>query len=80
MKTGTMKLSTIYSFKGWEIPALILIIHDLDQEEKDKRGSTSEELIYTGITRARFSLFIFNIGKEKYDNFFRKEIEASYDA
>ena len=77
MKTGTMKLSTTHSFKGWEAPALILII---DDETNQDSPFTTEELIYTGFTRARFSLFIFNLGKNKYDDFFRKEIEASYDA
>jgi len=76
MKTGTMKLSTIHSFKGWEAPALILII---DDESDEKSPFTTEELIYTGFTRAQFSLFIFNLEKNKYDSFFCKEIDASYN-
>ena len=63
MNGGTMKLSTIHSFKGWEIPTLFLII-DSDDE--------NDELIYTAITRCRYNLFIFNIGNKKYDLFFKE--------
>ncbi len=56
---GTVKLSTIHSFKGWEIPTLFLIIdNDLD------------ESIYTALTRARENLIIFNLENSKYTNFF----------
>ena len=76
MKSGTMKLSTTHSFKGWEIPSLIMVI---DDEETDENEFTTEELIYTGFTRARFSLIIINLAKNKYDSFFRVKIESSYD-
>jgi hypothetical protein len=61
MNAGTIKLSTVHSFKGWEIPTLFLIINKNDK---------NDELIYTAITRCRYNLFIFNIGNERYDNFF----------
>jgi len=67
MKTGTMKLSTIHSFKGWEIHTLFLLI---ENEEMMSHEFTTDELVYTGITRARVNLFIFNLGNEKYDRFF----------
>ena len=75
MKSGTMKLSTTHSFKGWEIPSLILVIDDETEDEE----FTTEELIYTAFTRSRFSLIIINLSKNKYDEFFRKKIECAYD-
>ncbi len=63
MNDGTMKLSTIHSFKGWEIPTLFLIINNNDDVD---------ELIYTAITRCRYNLFIINIGNQKYYDFFEK--------
>lgn len=71
MKTGKIKLSTIHSFKGWEIDTLFLIIeNDINAVDFDKI-----ELIYTGITRARRNLIIFNLNNIHYDAFFRNEIE-----
>ena len=57
---GTIKLSTIHSFKGWEIPTLFLII-----------DSDVDEAIYTAITRARYNIIIFNIEDNKFYEFFR---------
>lgn len=65
MNPGMMKLSTIHSFKGWEINTLFLII------EKDSEFQT-EELIYTGLTRCRNNLIVLNKGNNKYHNFFSK--------
>ena len=56
---GTIKLSTIHSFKGWEVPTVFLII-DSDVDEK----------IYTAITRARHNIFMFNTQGNKYYDFF----------
>jgi len=64
MKTGTVKISTIHSFKGWEISTLILIIEKQDQ---------NDELIYTALTRARKNLIIFNLGNVNYHSFFNQE-------
>ncbi len=61
MNAGMIKLSTVHSFKGWEIPTLFLIINKDDK---------NDELVYTAITRCRYNLFIFNIGNKRYDNFF----------
>ncbi len=55
---GTIKLSTIHSFKGWEIPTLFLII-----------DSDVDEVIYTAITRARHNIVIFNTHGNKYYDF-----------
>jgi hypothetical protein len=70
MKTGTVKLSTVHSFKGWEIDTLFLFI----ENEDDGNEFTNAELIYTGLTRARKNLIIFNLGNLKYDQFFKDEI------
>ena len=70
MKTGTMKLSTVHSFKGWEINSAIVII---EQEDQQKEFETAE-LIYTGLTRARVNLLIINIGNAKYDQIIRQAL------
>ena len=63
-----INLSTIYSFKGWEIDTLFLII--------DESGSEIDELIYTAITRCKGRLFVLNIGNERYNQFFSRNIKA----
>lgn len=72
MKSGTIKLSTIHSFKGWEIDTLFLII------EADKEDSNNDELIYTALTRARRNLIVFNLGNERYSKFFTSEIQNKF--
>lgn len=74
-KTGTVKLSTTHSFKGWEIDTLFLFV----EREDDDVEFTNPELIYTGLTRAKKNIFIFNLGNEKYDEFFRAEIDKVLD-
>ena len=63
MNSGLIKLSTIHSFKGWEIDTLVVILHGNDSNDTD-------ELIYTAITRSKNNLFIINCGNEKYKEFF----------
>ena len=75
MKTGTAKLSTTHSFKGWETETLFLII----ENEEDGSDFTNDELIYTGITRAKKNLIIFNLNNYKYDEFFKSVIELQYE-
>jgi superfamily I DNA/RNA helicase len=71
MNTGTTKLSTIHSFKGWEINTLFLLIENESDEENE---FTTDELIYTAITRCRQNLIIINIGNDRYDDFFKRII------
>jgi ATP-dependent exoDNAse (exonuclease V) alpha subunit len=71
MNSGTTKLSTIHSFKGWEITTLILII---ENENLDQQKFTTDELIYTAITRCRQNLIIINTGNKRYDQFFKEVI------
>lgn len=70
MKTGTMKLSTVHSFKGWEVHTAIVII----EPEDDQTEFETAELIYTGFTRARVNLLIVNIGNTNYDYMIRQAI------
>lgn len=61
---GTLKLSTIHSFKGWEAKTLFLIL-----EPKYENGDfkmSFEELIYTGLTRSRLNLIVLNYGNLDY--------------
>jgi hypothetical protein len=62
--SGTIKFSTIHSFKGWEAGTLILII-----EPKFDYGDTIQafdELIYVGLTRSRSNLVVLNYGNKDY--------------
>lgn len=72
MKTGTTKLSSIHSFKGWETHTLFLLI---EPEEDSNKQFESVELVYTGLTRARLNLFVFNMGNNVFDGFFAKNMK-----
>lgn len=73
IKTGTAKLSSIHSFKGWESHTVFLIIEP--HRSDSIQDFESVELIYTAITRAQVNLFILNMGNEKYDSFFKENIQ-----
>jgi superfamily I DNA/RNA helicase len=75
MKTGTVKLSTTHSFKGWETETLFLII----ENEEDNSDFTNDELIYTGLIRAKRNLIIFNLNNYKYDEFFKSVAEQNFE-
>ncbi len=68
MNSGFVKLSTIHSFKGWEIPTTFIIIDSSFDNE------FNNELLYTAITRTRFNLIVINIGSVKYHNFFKSRL------
>lgn len=70
MNAGTVKLSTIHSFKGWEIDTLVLLI----EGGTDPRNASDDELIYTAITRCRKNLLILNLGNPRYHSFFEGHI------
>jgi len=67
-----LKLSTIKSFKGWESPAVILILDDDYNAKADTYMPMQPATVYTAITRARESLYIINIGNETFDYFFKE--------
>ena len=69
MNSAGLKLSTINSFKGWEINTLFLVIDGESNFE-------SIEKIYTAITRCRNRLIILNINHTDYDIFFEKNIKS----
>lgn len=64
MNSGTVKISTIHSFKGWESDTLFLII----EKKHSNTGISFDEILYTGLTRSRTNLIIINYGNEEYDN------------
>lgn len=63
--SGVLKVSTIHSYKGYESPTVFLIINEED----------SPELVYVGITRAKFNLVVFFEEKSKYADFFKMNLE-----
>ncbi len=74
MNSGTLKISTINSFKGWESEVVFLIL------EPKYATSTSfnlsfDELLYTGLTRCRRNLIVINFGNNEYDAKIRPIIE-----
>lgn len=82
MNRGTIKLSTIHSFKGWESPAVFLVIENdvaADNLIKLQDGATfprkfTDEMVYTGMTRCQNFLFVINLGNPLYDSFFVSEL------
>lgn len=68
-KNGLLKLSTIHSFKGWEVETLFLIISN------PATTKTTEELIYTAMTRSKTNLIIFNLGNIDLNDFFIEHIK-----
>ena len=85
MEAGKIKLATIHSFKGWELTTVILIVMNdkIDDiydayEDSTLNKTSSDELIYTALTRARNNLIVINIGNEKYHEFFSEHM-VSYE-
>ncbi len=57
---GTIKISTIHSFKGWEANTLFVILEE--QFDNSDFVFSFEELIYTAITRSKTNLIVLNYG------------------
>ena len=68
MNNGSYKMSTIHSFKGWELDNIILIIGS-SFAPSVSQSEVTHELIYTAITRAKKRLYIVSIGKTDFDAF-----------
>lgn len=89
MESGGLKISTIHSFKGWEVRVVFLLFGDscelpgdiLPEEDISKIDykDMKNELLYTGLTRAKEYLILINIGNQKYDAFFRWYMAERYD-
>ena len=81
MNRGTIKLSTIHSFKGWESPAVFLVIEsDVDvgglikiNDDITFPKKFADEMVYTGMTRCQNFLFVINLGSPYYDEFFSNQ-------
>ena len=65
---GTVKLSTIHSFKGWEASTLVLLITDTEGAEG---AGALEELLYTALTRVRKNLIVYDLTDGTYGPFFK---------
>lgn len=74
MNSGTIKISTINSFKGWESEALFLIIEP-KYDQSTSFNMSFDELLYTGITRSKRDLIVVNFGNAEYDNKMRPLFE-----
>ena len=66
MNSGTIKISTINSFKGWESEVVFLVLEN-KFEGATYFNANFAELLYTGLTRCRRNLVIINYGNEEYD-------------
>ena len=69
------KMASIHSFKGWESPALFLVIEDSIKSSSVLNNRLqpvefSDELVYTGLTRCQNYLFIINLGNQLYHDYF----------
>ena len=69
--SGTVKLSTIHSFKGWDSEMLFLIL----EKKFSKMEMSFDEILYTGITRCRANLVLINFGNEEYHDKLKEMIE-----
>lgn len=66
MNSGTIKISTINSFKGWESEVVYLVLEEKYKTITDFNMSF-DELLYTGLTRCKRNLIILNFGNQEYD-------------
>lgn len=66
MNSGTIKISTINSFKGWESKVVFIVLEPRFQNITEF-NSAFDELLYTGLTRSKSNLVILNFGNEEYD-------------
>ncbi|WP_452233057.1 NERD domain-containing protein [Lacinutrix sp. MEBiC02595] len=69
MNRGTVKLSTIHSFKGWESETVFLILENFNLQ------MTFDEILYTGITRSRANLILINYGNKDYHSKLKDLVE-----
>lgn len=74
MNCGTIKVSTINSFKGWESEVIFLIIEP-KYDTTTTFNRSFDELLYTGLTRCMKNLVVINYGNAEYDQKIRPLIE-----
>lgn len=75
MNSGTIKISTINSFKGWESEVVFLIIEPI-YDRTTSFNLAFDELLYTGLTRCKRNLIVINFGNAEYDQKMRPLIQA----
>jgi superfamily I DNA and RNA helicase len=63
--SGVVKLATTHSFKGFESSTVFLILNNNDQVE----------MVYTGITRAKFNIMVFLQEGSRYKSFFQSYLQ-----
>lgn len=74
MNSGTIKISTINSFKGWESEFVFLILEP-KYENTTTFNVSFDELLYTGLTRCRRNLVVINFANKEYDKKIRPLID-----
>ncbi|ANV90690.1 ATP-binding domain-containing protein [Picosynechococcus sp. PCC 8807] len=74
MRNGKIKLSTIHSFKGWEISNIFVIFNPSTSKEQQK---TKYELLYTAVTRSQKNLTVYNLDSNLHE-FAEMCISAGY--
>ena len=75
MNSGTIKISTINSFKGWESEVVFLILEPR-YDTTTAFNLSFDELLYTGLTRCQKNLVIINFGNSEYDSKIRPIIDS----
>jgi len=73
MGDSRLKISTIHSFKGWELLNIVLLIPQSYADNVNKLDA----IVYTAITRTRENLIVLNINK-RYSEF-GKHFPRSWD-
>lgn len=64
-----LKVSTINSFKGWELTTIILLIpNDSDFKRQNSIRENLDNLVYTAMTRTRANLIVYNCNR-RYDDY-----------
>lgn len=67
MGDGRLKMSTIHSFKGWELLNIVLFIPEHTPENSKKLDA----IVYTALTRTRENVIVLNANK-RYEEFGQK--------
>lgn len=73
--TDDLKMSTIHSFKGWEMKNIIIILSSFKKTMNGNEIEDINELLYTAITRCIKNLYIINCENKFYHDFFINKIE-----
>ena len=75
MNSGTIKISTINSFKGWESEVVFLVV-EKKYDTATRFNANFAELLYTGLTRCKRNLVIINYGNEECDKKLRPMMDS----